>query len=146
MNTPATLLIGIGNTARADDGLGWAFLEAIREGGHFNGELALRYQLQVEDADMIRSFENVIFVDALHRAVEGGFYWKPCLPVATFGFSTHALDPESVIALCRELYGEAPEAYTLGITGNKWELEEGLSPEALKNLEGALRFFEENIL
>ena len=146
MNTPATLLIGIGNTARADDGLGWAFLEAIREGGHFNGELALRYQLQVEDADMIRDYETVIFVDALHKPVEAGFYWKPCLPVATFGFSTHALDPESVIALCQELYGEAPEAYTLGITGHKWELEEGLSPEALKNLEGALRFFEENIL
>ncbi|MCB9052674.1 MAG: hydrogenase maturation protease [Lewinellaceae bacterium] len=146
LNTPATLLIGIGNSARSDDGLGWAILDAIREEGHFVGELAYRYQLQVEDADVIRNYQTVIFADALQRPVEGGFYWKPCLPVATFGFSTHALDPESVVALCQELYGEAPDAYTLGIQGYTWELEVGLSPEAWKNLEQALRFFREKIL
>ena len=146
LNASTTLLLGIGNSARRDDGLGWAFLEAIQKEGRFAGELAYRYQLQVEDADVIRNYENVIFVDALHRQVEGGFYWKPCLPVATFGFSTHALDPESVVALCQELYGEAPDAYTLGIQGYTWELEVGLSPEAWKNLEQALRFFREKIL
>ena len=146
LNSPHALLLGIGNSARRDDGLGWAFLDAIRKEGRFAGELAYRYQLQVEDADVIRNYETVIFVDALHRPMEGGFYWKPCLPVATFGFTTHAMDPESVVALCQELYGEAPEAYTLGIVGHAWGLEEGLSPEAKVNLEAALRFFGEKIL
>ena len=146
LNASTTLLLGIGNSARRDDGLGWAFLEAIQKEGRFAGELAYRYQLQVEDADVIRNYEKVIFVDALRRQVEGGFYWKPCLPVATFGFTTHAIDPESVVALCQELYGEAPEAYTLGIGGCAWGLEEGLSPEGIKNLELALRFFGKKIL
>ena len=146
LNSPTTLLIGIGNSARRDDGLGWAFLDAIQKEERFAGELAYRYQLQVEDADVIRNYENVIFVDALHRQVEGGFYWKPCLPVATFGFTTHAVDPESVVALCQELFGEAPDAYTLGIGGYAWGLEEGLSPQAVKNLEQALHFFDGKIL
>lgn len=146
LNNPATLLIGIGNSARSDDGLGWAFLEAVEEEGRFKGGLAYRYQLQVEDADMIRSYETVIFVDALHTKAEDGFYWKPCLPVATFGFSTHALAPESVVALCQELYGEVPAAYTLGISGCDWELKEGLSQEALVNLQAALLFFKKRLL
>ena len=146
LNASTTLLLGIGNSARRDDGLGWAFLDAIQKEGCFTGELAYRYQLQVEDADVIRNYENVIFVDALHRQVEGGFYWKPCLPVATFGFTTHAVDPESVVALCQELYGEAPDAYTLGIEGHAWGLEEGLSPAGEKNLEQALHFFHGKIL
>lgn len=146
LNTPATLLLGIGNSARRDDGLGWAFLDAIREQGQFAGEISYRYQLQIEDADVIRAYQTVIFVDALHQPLEAGFYWKPCLPVATFGFSTHALDPESVMALCQEVYGEVPEAFTLGITGYAWGLEEGLSPKAMNNLEQALFFFREKIL
>ncbi|MCO6489108.1 MAG: hydrogenase maturation protease [Phaeodactylibacter sp.] len=146
LNTPTTLLLGIGNNARRDDGLGWAFLDAIREQGLFAGEITYRYQLQVEDADVIRAYQTVIFVDALHQPVEAGFYWKPCLPVAAFSFSTHALDPESVVALCQEIYGEAPEAFTLGIAGYAWELEEGLSPKAVKNLKQALHFFREKIL
>ena len=146
LNSPTTLLIGIGNSARRDDGLGWAFLDAIQKEERFAGELAYRYQLQVEDADVIRNYENVIFVDALHRQVEGGFYWKPCLPVATFGFTTHAVDPESVVALCQELFGEAPDAYTLGIEGQAWGLEEGLSPAGKKNLEQAFHFFQGKIL
>ena len=146
LNSPTTLLIGIGNSARSDDGLGWAFLEAVQEEGRFKGEVAYRYQLQVEDADMIRPYKTVIFVDALHAKVEGGFYWKPCLPAAISGFSTHALDPGSVVALCQELYGEVPEAYTLGISGCKWELKEGLSREAKVNLKAALLFFGEEVL
>ncbi len=146
LNTPHTLILGIGNSARRDDGLGWAFLDAIRDEGRFAGEAAYRYQLQVEDADVIRPYNTVIFVDALQQPSENGFYWKPCLPVASFGFSTHAMDPESVVALCQELYGEAPEAFILGIAGHAWGLEEGLSPEAVKNLEQALRFFREKIL
>lgn len=146
LNSPSTLLLGIGNSARSDDGLGWAFLEAVEEEGRFAGEMAYRYQLQVEDADTIRGYEAVVFVDALQASVEGGFYWKPCLPVATFSFTTHALDPESVVALCQELYGEAPAAFTLGISGRDWELKEGLSREAQVNLRAALLFFRENLI
>lgn len=146
LNTPHTLLIGIGNSARRDDGLGWAFLDAIRDDGQFAGEITYRYQLQVEDADVIRSCQAVVFVDALQQAVEKGFSWKPCLPAAAFGFTTHALAPESVVALSQELYGEAPKAFTLGISGHAWGLEEGLSLQAMNNLKEALRFFREKIL
>ncbi len=145
-DTPKTLLIGIGNSGRRDDGLGWAFLDAIREEGAFRGEASYRYQLQVEDAEKILSYDKVIFVDASENKREQGFYWKPCLPVANFGFSTHALDPDSIVALCQELYGGAPEAFVLGIEGEEWELREGLSPAAEANLEKALDFFRESVM
>ena len=44
------LIIGIGNSSRGDDGLGWAFLDTISQMQPLPGQLEYRYQLVVEDA------------------------------------------------------------------------------------------------
>ena len=58
------LLIGIGNSGRSDDGLGWAFVETMAQNEAFTGDTLLRYQLQIEDAAQISEYKQVIFVDA----------------------------------------------------------------------------------
>jgi hydrogenase maturation protease len=137
------LLLAIGNDARQDDGLGWAFANTLEKHGQFPGEIAWRYQLQVEDADLIAGFNTVLFVDASKDTFENGFSFQPLQPALNFAFSTHALAPEAVLALAEQVCGKQPEAWLLAISGESWDLEFGLSPQAANNLSAALNFMEE---
>lgn len=140
------LLLGIGNCGRGDDGLGWSFVEAITEAGYHFLDYEFRYQLQVEDADLIAAYDTVIFVDASQGVIPEGFEITPCVPAGPYSFTTHALDPGAVVYLTNTLYHKYPAAYTLAIRGVEWELHCGLSPEAENNLSSALGFFRENVL
>jgi hydrogenase maturation protease len=143
---PATLLFGIGNSGRGDDGLGWAFLDRIEQGGHFPGQLEYRYQLQVEDAALASQADRVIFIDSYKGKLFRGFQWMPCQPSGEFEFTTHVLSPRAVLHYCQDLYSKAPPADLLMIQGTDWELKTGLSHEAAAHLESALRFFREEFL
>jgi hydrogenase maturation protease len=131
------LCFGIGNSGRGDDGLGWAFLERLENWPEFNGQCEFRYQLQVEDADLAAQFEHVLFIDAYKGDLPEGVLFEKCYPAIEFAFSTHALAPESILYLANDLYRKRPKAYLLGMAGNKWELEIGLSEEGKMNLEKA---------
>ena len=132
------VLIAIGNDARQDDGLGWAFARALQDEGRFDGVVEYRYQLQVEDADLIAPFDKVIFVDAAKTSLPGGYAFIPLEPALDFAFTTHALAPAAVLSLCETVYGRRPEAWLMAISGETWELEFGLSATGKRNLEAAL--------
>ena len=138
-----SVLIGIGNDGRNDDGLGWAFVDAMEQDGRFPGRLARRFQLQIEDAELISHFRHVIFVDAFRNSLPNGFQWQNCLPQAFTEFSSHRLSPQSVLDLCHQLYTDVPTAHLLLIAGNHWELSIGLSRAAESNLQRSLHFFRE---
>ena len=74
------LIIGIGNSGRQDDGLGWKLLDFLNEQNLENIELIYKYQLQIEDADLISSYDRVIIVDAVKHKVDNGFYFTKCNP------------------------------------------------------------------
>lgn len=140
------LLLGIGNSGRSDDGLGWSFVEAIEGDACDLLDCEFRYQLQVEDADLVAGYDTVIFVDASLEALKKGFEISPCIPAGQYSFTSHALDPGAVVYLANTLYHKFPEAYVLAISGVSWELQVGLSKEAGDNLNTALGFFRESIL
>ena len=135
------LIIGIGNCGRADDGLGWAFLDAIGEQKLFEGEVVYRYQLQVEDAELISGYKRVLFVDAYSGPLQGGISLETVEPNIEHSFSSHALEPGTIVALCNQIYNCTPEAQVLMIEGEVFKLESGLSAVAQTNLETALQFF-----
>ena len=138
---PRLILFGIGNCGRCDDGLGWAFLDQIEQEGTFRGQLEYRYQLQIEDAALIRDAERVVFVDSHRGSLPGGWSWQPCEASADFEFTTHTLAPQAVLFLCQNLYGKHPHAEVLMIEGVKWDLANGLSGQATQHLRDALRFY-----
>ncbi len=140
------ILIGIGNSGRSDDGLGWSFVEAIEQAGNYDGDIIQRYQLQVEDAELISHYDQVIFVDACHEQLPDGFEMRPCIAAKNFSFTTHSLAPETVLFLCKDLYNKKPHASLVLIEGESWELQIGLSSLASKNLEKALESFNQNFL
>ncbi len=134
-----TLIFCIGNNGRQDDGLGWAFAEALEREGAFAGEIHCRYHLQVEDAELVSKADRVVFADASKGALPGGFAWEKISPSAEFEFTTHALSPAAVLYLSQVLYGKIPEsAWRLLIAGEKWGFETGLSERAQDNLNKAL--------
>lgn len=136
-NTSETLLVGIGNNCRGDDGLGWAFLDRVNQWGKFMGQTEYRYQLQVEDAELISQFETVVFVDACKNEPAGGFTWEACRNAAEPEFTTHLLKPEAVVELCSQLYGNRPRVFLLAIAGKTWDIQKGVSPTAQRNLDKA---------
>ncbi|MCX6567349.1 MAG: hydrogenase maturation protease [Candidatus Aminicenantes bacterium] len=141
-----TLLIGIGNPGRRDDGLGPALVErlsgsrsperAIVKTAEGSADAFWAYQLNVEDASLVREYDRIIFVDA---AVEGTApaALNPLEPAASIAFTTHEMSPASVLALGEELYGPMPEGFLLSIRGFSWDIAEGLTDEAARNLDAA---------
>lgn len=145
-NSSKNLLIGIGNTGRSDDGLGWRFLDEIKKERNTDWELIYRYQLNIEDAELVSKARKVVFVDAYNNKLDKGFALEECHPVAGFEYSTHALNPCTVMALCNNLYKNRPGSQVLKIQGHQWGLKEGLSPQALNNLDKAVSFFKRKFL
>lgn len=140
-----TIIFGIGNNGRQDDGLGWSFLDFLN-GQHLNIDLEYRYQLQIEDAELISTYDTVIFVDATKENTIDGFYLNPCHPSEEYSFSTHALKPETVLYLSNSLYQHNPKASIFGIQGYDWELKIGLSERGTMNLNKASEYFKDKVL
>lgn len=129
-----TLLLAIGNASRGDDGLGWALAEALEATRRFPGDIALRYQLQIEDAELCAQYDCVVFADAWKTTAPQDCLLKPCPATPEASFTTHALSPGSILYLCQSVFDRSPDAWLLLMRGNRWELGESLSPQGEKSL------------
>lgn len=138
--TKKTLLIGIGNYGRSDDALGWKFLDEFSALNDLY-DFEYRYQLQIEDAELVSKYEKVIFVDASHQPLEKGFSFFTCSPAPTSAFTTHQLNPETVLWLAGELFDDPPKGYIMAIGGIQWKLHFGLSNQAKRNFKNAVAYF-----
>jgi hydrogenase maturation protease len=143
---PATadrvLLIGFGNPARGDDGLGPALAAAVA-GWDLDGvTVETDYQLHVEHAADAAEYEVVIFADAEVEGT-GPFRFRRLEPKTELSFTSHSVSPASVLGLARQLFAAKGRGYVLGIRGHAFgEFAEGLSEEARGNLSVALAFME----
>ncbi|MDP3359699.1 MAG: hydrogenase maturation protease [Lutibacter sp.] len=140
-----TLVIGIGNNTRQDDGLGWVFLDLLEKEGFKTDNLLYKYQLMVEDAELISTFKTVIFIDACKSEINDGFSFERIYPSEEVSFSTHSVPPNQILNLCETLYTKKPKAYLMKIEGCNWEIGIGLSKQAKTNLKNALSYFVENL-
>ncbi|HON77986.1 MAG TPA: hydrogenase maturation protease [Spirochaetota bacterium] len=139
------LIYGFGNPGRQDDGLGPEVVRRL-ESEHLPGVITdSNYQLNIEDAVAVAESDAVIFVDAaLH--VDEPFAFCRLTPASEITFTTHAMSPESVLALCEDIYGKIPPAYILAIKGYEWEMATPMTEQAKGNLEQAYSFIRELVL
>jgi len=140
-DNPTSLIYGIGNDGRQDDGLGWAFierLEQIRPRPH--ACLRRTYQLSLEDADLISRYTRVLFVDATKDPAVESFSLSRPQPKLDFSFTSHALSVPAILATTQQCFEHVPEAYLLAIRGYEWELQQGLTSPAQHNLSQSLEF------
>lgn len=145
-NPNKILLIGIGNSGRRDDGLGWEFAEQARLLVPDGIDYEFRYQLQIEDAMLVSRYQTVIFADATYETTDQGYAIRKCFPASHYFFSSHSQSPETILYLANEIFQKTPESYTIGITGYEWELKTGVSNQAKVNLEKALACFIHEVL
>ena len=135
------LIYGYGNPGREDDGLGIAFADALEkwaqkqnlEGICFD----VNYQLNIEDAHTISNYDLVLFADASQEDIEH-FAISPVKPSNKVNFTMHTVSPSYVCHLCSKIFNRTPDAFLLHIKGYQWEMKEGLSSSAEKNLQMAL--------
>jgi len=151
-----TLIIGIGNPLRGDDGLGWRVVEILRQHGSIAETPAVRpdrapfdtitcHQLTPELAEKVACATRVIFIDTcvghppgkvrVNRLtdVEAGLVPAHGTREGHHYISrsdlllTHHLDPPGLLEYCRVLYGTWPDTWTISMTGADFGYSESLS-------------------
>jgi len=136
-----TLVLGYGNPARGDDGLGPALVERLAALALDDLETRVDYQLCVEDAMDIGGFEQVVFVDASLNAVPPFLHYRIPEVVTPTILDTHSISPEALIHLARTLFGAKSQASVLEIRGYHFEpFTESLSVAAAQNLNAAFLY------
>ena len=139
------LVYGYGNPGRQDDGLGVALAEQLEAWAKAEKIPGLvfdsNYQLNAEDALAVAESRAVVFIDATKEGEEP-FSFQRLDPQAMIAFSTHAMSPESVLALAAELYEARPPAWILAIRGHAWEPNEPPAAAGLSNLFAAREFLQ----
>jgi len=143
----STLLFAWGNPSRGDDALGPALLERIAaaQPGHpewSEVDLLTDFQLQPEHALDLEGRDRVLFVDASVSCVPP-YAFDRLQPARDVGYTTHAMKPEALLAVFRQVTGRAPPpAWLLTIRGQAFELGEPLGTAAAGHLASATGFVE----
>ena len=140
------LLIAYGNPGRLDDGLGPAVADAVQRIGLPSVTIESCYQLAVEHAEAAARHDVVIFADA-DASGPAPFRFDRIEPQTKASFSTHMMEPATVLGLARDVFGALPEGYLLGVRGYEFDdFGEVISPQARENLTAAIRFLKATLL
>jgi len=141
---PAPLLVfGWGNPSRGDDALGPLLVEQLADWAQTTlpaGRLECLsdFQLQVEHALDLVGRERVLFVDAAVN-LQAPFAVSTVVPAPVAGFTTHALAPDALLQVYRNLeHAEPPPCTLLAIRAQHFELGQAASPQAQADLALAL--------
>lgn len=140
--TRPMLVFGWGNRSRGDDALGPLCVERLRSALSDRDDIEFLddYQLMVEHALDLGGRERVLFIDA-SLGCAPPFETLQLRPAADGSLSSHALSPQALLQVYRELHDEDPPPCTLlALRGLRFELGEPPSAAALAHLDAALQW------
>ena len=141
------LLIGYGNPLRSDDGVGQVVADRLAGDGRFAAtELIACHQLLPEHAQRISQVEGVVFVDADAGPQPGQITVREIGPDASSSAGLiHDFTPQTLLAYAQLLYGHAPPATLITVSGFSFDHGEELStgmtavlPELLEQIQHLL--------
>jgi hydrogenase maturation protease len=131
-----TLVLAYGNTLRGDDGIGPAVGERLRALIQDSRvEIHTLHQLTPELMEPISRAGRVLFIDACEGPIPGAVTQRTIEPSTVPAGFTHHVTPESLLAGAKSLYGRAPVATILNITGADFSVSPSLSPAVASQLE-----------
>ena len=125
----SVLILCYGNPLRGDDGVGWHAAEGLRaviRDPHV--EILALHQLTPELMEAISHADRVIFIDACVGPVPGEIQERQVEPQAGGAAFTHHITPAALMAGAMGLYGRAPQATLITVTGSDFSLSDKLSP------------------
>jgi len=139
------LLTAWGNTSRGDDALGPLLLQRLKAWASVSGiagqfEWVEDFQLQIDHALNLEGKILALYIDAGQNTA-APFSFLPISPLKQPWHTTHAMPPESVLAVFERMAQKPPcPCFTLCLKGEDFEIHEGLSAAAQNRLESALVF------
>ena len=122
-----TLIIGYGNRSRNDDGVGWVVIERLVAPDLPDVTLETSHQLEIEVAETICAYDQVIFVDAAIPEAPQAVTRSFVQPHFQSHAVAHYLTPSDVLSLADTLYGHQPRAVLFSIRGHDFHFGETLS-------------------
>jgi len=132
------LVIGYGNTLRQDDSVGPRVAERI-EALHLPGVRTLICgQLSPEHAESIAHARVTVFVDAVKGAPRH-VRLQPVKPGKSTQLMAHAAEPATMLALARDVYGHAPQAWMVPIPALRMGFGTNISVTAQRGIDDATR-------
>jgi hydrogenase maturation protease len=125
-----TLIVGYGNSLRSDDGLGWHVVERLAQDARLQGARVLwRHQLTPELAHDIGRSSLVVLIDVSVEQEPGVIAVRRLEATSSTGSAwSHHVDPESLVALARELWNASPDVFVVSVGAGSLEVGERLSP------------------
>jgi len=156
-----TLVIGYGNASRRDDGVGLAVVNALRlhwgqpaltpltDGGEDLGsarDSLFLQQLTPELAATLAQYDLVFFVDASLPAATEPVQWERVEPAYQMGAISHHMEPATLLALARQLYGHAPEGVLVSVHGHDFDFGDELSPRTAAAVPDAVQWIEQFVV
>ena len=131
MSAPV-VVFAVGNPSRGDDAIGpvicgrlakWLENETLTD----RVELIEDFQLNVEHALDLQGRELALFIDAGENT-PAPFIFEQIFPSTAASHTTHALPPQAVLQVYRQMEGtEPPPSFVLCVRGEKFELGEPLT-------------------
>ena len=148
-----TLVIGYGNLDRADDGVAYEVINALRRRlGHdrlpeeetgLDGlgrpvDSVFLSQLTPELMDILADYDRVIFVDAHIREDVPPLHSCRVLAEAASLTFTHHMSPSMLLALTKALLNREPAGSLVSVRGNDFDFHRGLSTSTEIHVEAAV--------
>ncbi len=128
------LIVAYGNPLRSDDGVAWRAAEAL-EGKYSEDVVEIKrlHQVAPELSETVSHFATVVFIDAASAEDEtspGQIHVEEIAPQARADASrfTHAISPQTVVALAATLYGVKPRSFLVTVTAASFDHGDVLSP------------------
>ena len=141
--TAPLVVFAVGNPSRGDDAIGpvicgrlaeWLENEKLTD----RVDLIEDFQLNVEHALDLQGRELALFIDAGENT-PAPFIFGQIYPSTATAHTTHALLPEAVLQVYRQMEGkEPPPSFVLCVRGEKFELGEPLTVTAETHVAAAL--------
>jgi hydrogenase maturation protease len=141
---PRSLIIGFGNLDRADDGVAYHAINALRRRlgqkelseedtgledlGRSVDSIFLS-QLAPELMDTLAEYEQAIFVDAHVYENMDALHFASVLPEYTPATFSHHLTPGMLLALLKALHQREPIGHLVSIRGYDFDFHRDLSPD-----------------
>lgn len=138
----SVLVLGWGNPLRGDDGVSARVLDALRNTpGDEEVRLELKqvHQLAPELSETVARFRGVVFVDARAGGTPGEVRCEDVAPGEGRTTLSHSLSPEALLLYAERLYGHAPAAAVVTISGRSFDHGTDLCPEASQAVPKAAR-------
>ena len=132
-----TLILAYGNPLRGDDGAAWHVAERLRarlQDPHV--EIRTMHQLVPELMEDLSLVDRAVFIDAAEGDVPGEVRERRLEGTGTGAF-THFANPAALLAGARRLYGRAPDAWMVTITGADFELSDRLTDPVATQVDTA---------